>query len=77
METQPQKGKVSLIYWTSTVVYLHQQSYVNLLVPLGYDACARANPSGRSAAWLARLVRDQEVDGSNPFAPTILIPALI
>ena len=28
--------------------------------------------SGRSAAWLARLVRDQEVDGSNPFAPTIL-----
>ncbi len=33
--------------------------------------------SGRSAAWLARLVRDQEVEGSNPFAPTILIPALI
>jgi hypothetical protein len=29
--------------------------------------------SGRSAAWLARLVRDQEVDGSNPFAPTILL----
>ncbi len=28
--------------------------------------------SGRSAAWLARLVRDQEVEGSNPFAPTIL-----
>ena len=28
-------------------------------------------PSGRSAAWLARLVRDQEVEGSNPFAPTI------
>jgi hypothetical protein len=27
-------------------------------------------PSGRSAAWLARLVRDQEVEGSNPFAPT-------
>ena len=27
--------------------------------------------TGRSAAWLARLVRDQEVDGSNPFAPTI------
>ena len=26
--------------------------------------------SGRSAAWLARLVRDQEVEGSNPFAPT-------
>ncbi len=26
--------------------------------------------SGRSAAWLARLVRDQEVGGSNPLAPT-------
>src|SRR5208283_1057638 len=32
--------------------------------------------SGRSAAWLARLVRDQEVEGSNPFAPTTLSPAL-
>ncbi len=30
----------------------------------------RVYRSGRSAAWLARLVRDQEVDGSNPFAPT-------
>ena len=29
------------------------------------------NLSGRSAAWLARLVRDQEVGGSNPLAPTI------
>src|SRR5438093_10000340 len=27
--------------------------------------------SGRSAARLARLVRDQEVGGSNPLAPTI------
>ena len=32
---------------------------------------AKSPPSGRSAAWLARLVRDQEVEGSNPFAPTI------
>jgi hypothetical protein len=32
----------------------------------------RKSISGRSAAWLARLVRDQEVEGSNPFAPTIL-----
>jgi hypothetical protein len=32
---------------------------------------ARSPLSGRSAAWLARLVRDQEVEGSNPFAPTI------
>src|SRR5437879_8793378 len=45
-------------------------SYVNLKVLLGPELCARAWPSGRSAAWLARLVRDQEVDGSNPFAPT-------
>ena len=26
--------------------------------------------SGRSSAWLERLVRDQEVAGSNPVAPT-------
>src|ERR1700693_5089832 len=26
--------------------------------------------AGRSAVWLARLVRDQEVGGSNPLAPT-------
>ncbi len=29
-------------------------------------------PTGRSAAWLARLVRDQEVASSNLAAPTIL-----
>jgi hypothetical protein len=29
--------------------------------------------SGRGSAWLERLVRDQEVGGSNPLAPTILI----
>src|SRR5467141_2172986 len=51
--------------------YLRPWSYVNLVVQLGQDICARAYRSGRSAAWLARLVRDQEVDGSNPFAPTI------
>lgn len=28
--------------------------------------------SGRGSAWLERLVRDQEVGGSNPLAPTIL-----
>jgi hypothetical protein len=27
--------------------------------------------SGRGSAWLERLVRDQEVAGSNPVAPTI------
>ena len=30
------------------------------------------NFTGRSAAWLARLVRDQEVGGSNPPAPTMV-----
>src|SRR6266436_4091016 len=29
--------------------------------------------SGRSAVWLARLVRDQEVAGSNPAVPTIFL----
>jgi hypothetical protein len=36
------------------------------------DFVAERFLSGRSAAWLARLVRDQEVEGSNPFAPTTL-----
>jgi hypothetical protein len=35
----------------------------------------RNTRSGRSAAWLARLVRDQEVEGSNPFAPTTSKPS--
>jgi hypothetical protein len=46
------------------------QSCVNLIIPLGTEVFSQGDPSGRSAAWLARLVRDQEVDGSNPFAPT-------
>ena len=29
--------------------------------------------SGRGSAWLERLVRDQEVGGSNPLAPTIYL----
>jgi hypothetical protein len=33
--------------------------------------------SGRSAAWLARLVRDQEAGGSNPLAPTTLFRSTI
>src|ERR1041384_4234607 len=32
----------------------------------------RSGP-GRSAVWLARLVRDQEVAGSNPAVPTIFM----
>src|SRR6516225_7546530 len=29
--------------------------------------------SGRGSAWLERLVRDQEVGGSNPLAPTTFL----
>ena len=41
-----------------------------------YRACAEGvqgitlGTSGRGSAWLERLVRDQEVGGSNPLAPT-------
>src|SRR4029077_18316606 len=50
---------------------------VKLVLDASQRLCGEACLSGRSAAWLARLVRDQEVDGSNPFAPTNLSPALI
>ncbi len=33
--------------------------------------------SGRSAVWLAHLVWDQGVEGSNPFAPTTFMEILI
>ena len=42
--------------------------------PRSETAWNRCISSGRSAAWLARLVRDQEVEGSNPFAPTTFFP---
>ena len=32
--------------------------------------------SGRGSAWLERLVRDQEVGGSNPLAPTKFLCAM-
>jgi hypothetical protein len=41
-----------------------------LKAALAAGVAAERSMSGRSAAWLARLVRDQEVEGSNPFAPT-------
>src|SRR5712692_7618235 len=59
------------------LVYPRLRSYVTLMFRLGAQALARACRSGRSAAWLARLVRDQEVDGSNPFAPTTSSPIFI
>ena len=37
-------------------------------------SCCSRGLSGRGSAWLERLVRDQEVGGSNPLAPTNLIP---
>ena len=58
------------VAWRSTV-WQRPGSYANLRVRLGLRKRVQAYRSGRSAAWLARLVRDQEVDGSNPFAPTI------
>jgi hypothetical protein len=39
--------------------------------------CSDSHGSGRSAAWLARLVRDQEVGGSNPLAPTTSLESAI
>ncbi len=39
-------------------------------VPGPQVTCSVVVSSGRSAARLARLVRDQEVGGSNPLAPT-------
>ncbi len=33
--------------------------------------------SGRGAAWLARLLREQEVGGSNPLAPTNFLKAFL
>jgi hypothetical protein len=39
---------------------------------LGFHGFASVSlQSGRGSAWLERLVRDQEVGGSNPLAPTI------
>ena len=34
------------------------------------------DPSGRGSAWLERCVRDAEVEGSNPFAPTLTTQGL-
>ena len=34
-----------------------------------FSGLLRGRASGRSSAWLERLVWDQEVEGSNPFAP--------
>src|SRR5579862_3446651 len=36
-----------------------------------YSSCKHLQ-TGRGSAWLERLVRDQEVGGSNPLAPTTL-----
>ena len=35
-----------------------------------HETIANSATTGRSSAWLERLVRDQEVAGSNPVAPT-------
>ncbi len=33
--------------------------------------------TGRGSAWLERLVRDQEVGGSNPLAPNNILPEVV
>jgi hypothetical protein len=49
-------------------------SYAILSIPFGlFFGVSECVSSGRSAAWLARLVRDQEAGGSNPLAPTIFL----
>ena len=48
-------------------------SYAILYIPFGLFVASECVTSGRSAAWLARLVRDQEAGGSNPLAPTIFL----
>src|SRR6266436_10314647 len=73
MEVARDRVRLQIYRVRSGASYRGRVSYDNLKVSLGLQRCARANQSGRSAAWLARLVRDQEVDGSNPFAPTTLL----
>ena len=51
---------------------------VRLIADTGVDApgqMGKLTPSrsGCGSAWLERLVRDQEVAGSNPVTPTILV----
>ena len=52
---------------------------ITSLPVMGQQLAALSAPefarSGRGSAWLERLVRDQEVGGSNPLAPTIYSPA--
>ena len=57
-----------------TALWPQAESYAILNVPFGpfFFSASECVSSGRSAAWLARLVRDQEAGGSNPLAPTIL-----
>ena len=45
--------------------------YWKLTLQLENFSLKRTAPSGRSAAWLARIVRDDEVESSNLSAPTI------
>ena len=67
--TTPPKYRRSSLLSHTAVVCRPSLCYSGCLGQAGN--IARPYLSGRSAAWLARLVRDQEVEGSNPFAPTI------
>ena len=50
---------------------MHGRQIVKLVV-FGHEFDGTLEKSGRGSAWLERLVRDQEVGGSNPLAPTNL-----
>ena len=59
-ELAPSVGSIAQYDWLRSVMMRDKLFAVDFKI------------SGRSAAWLARLVRDQEVGGSNPLAPTTL-----
>ena len=47
------------------------------LVDFTHEFDGTLETSGRGSAWLERLVRDQEVGGSNPLAPTTSRSAVV
>ena len=52
------------------LVFLYTSHGLDALTIFGYY---ELQATGRSSAWLERLVRDQEVAGSNPVAPSAKI----
>ena len=50
--------------------FMHRRQIAQFVVFASTNSMVHWNTSGRGSAWLERLVRDQEVGGSNPLAPT-------